>query len=369
MARDMARQRNPVIVRPSQRRRQSRWQKEQSRQRAIIVGGVIAILFILGIPAYGYWSNFIAPPRSVVLQVDDTKYTVGFMAKYLKGLQKLGTPPDMSVEPFRILQLLQEDELVRSGAISKGVTLDPSEIDQEIRDRIIGSSPKLADVPPDQLDREFNETYRQYLNTANLSEKEHRRLVEGSLLRNKLTEVLGAEVPEIAKQANISWIVISSKGSGEDEETASLTAQRTVKEVSDRLKQGEDFAAVAEQFSQDRNTAVKGGQYGWVPEGAFGILDKTIFSLEPGGISEGVNVDDDTFFIKVTEVAEARTIEPGMKDILKRGTLQQWLAQERGNHRISTCFGGGSAGGSCDWQYDWLVKQLREAAPKPTPSG
>ena len=355
----MARQRNPVIIRPSQRRQRSKWQREQGKQRAIIVAGIIAIILILAIPAYGYWSNFVAPPRSVVLQVDNTKYTLGFMSKYMKGLQKFGGQVDLSVEPFRLLQALEENELIKSGALSKGATVDSSEIDQEVMDRIIGTSPELADVPPDQLEREFKESYKQYLNTLNLSQSEHRNFVEASLLREKLTEILSAEVPTIAKQANMSWIVISTEASNPDQ---SLLIAERIQKVSDRLQQGDEFAVLAEEYSDDRSTAVNGGEYGWIPEGTLGFLDEVIFSLEPGEPSEAVNSENFTYFIKVTEVDEARNLEPEMRDRLKEVALQQWIAQERENHRISLCFGGGSAGGSCDWQYDWLVKQLRESA-------
>ncbi|MBI4282570.1 MAG: peptidylprolyl isomerase [Chloroflexi bacterium] len=363
----MARQRNPVIVRPSQRRQQSRWQRERGRQRAVIVAGAIAVLFILAIPAYGYWANFVAPPRSVVLQVDNTKYTLGFLTNYLKGVQALGNQLDMSVAPFQTLILLQENEIMRSLAAGKGIVLNPSEVDQELRTRILGSSPDAANTPADQLEREFKEKYRQYLSTAILSDKEYRRLVEASLLRDKLTEVLGEEVPTIAKQAKMSWIIVSLADQS-DEDAAASSAQR-VTEVSNRLKNGEDFATVAEALSDDRDTAVKGGEYGWVPKDALGTLGDTVFSLQPGETSDVVYGDNYAYFIKVTEVDEARTIEPEMMDMLKRGALQKAVEEERGNHRISSCFGGGSAGGACDWQYDWLVKRMRETAPTPNPSG
>ena len=358
----MARQRNTVVIRPSQRRQRSKLQREQGKQRAIIVAGIIAIVFILAIPAYGYWSNFVAPPRSVVLQVDDTKYTLGFMAKYLEGLRRFsGGQIDLSTEPFRFLQVLEENEIIKSGALSKGATVDSAEIDQEVRDRVIGSSPELANVPPDQLEREFKESYKQYLNTINLSQSEHRSLVEGSLLRDKLTEILGAEVPTISKQVNMSWIVISTQADDEDQEL--LISQR-IQLVSNRLKLGDDFADLAEEFSDDRSTAVNGGEYGWIPENTLGFLDETIFSLEPGETSEAISGEALTYFIKVTDVDEARVIEPEMRNRLKEASLQLWLVQERGNHRVSLCFGGGSAGGSCDWQYDWIVKQLIEASLK-----
>ena len=117
----MSTQRSQVIIRPSRRRQESKSQREQRKQRAVIVAGIVAVLFIVAIPAYGYWANFIAPPRSVVLQVDENKHTLGFMAKYLIGAQALtGQPIDMNKEPIALLQMLQQGELVRSGAYKYG---------------------------------------------------------------------------------------------------------------------------------------------------------------------------------------------------------------------------------------------------------
>ena len=327
-----------------------------------MVAGAIAILFIIAIPAYGYWANFVAPPRSVVLQVDDTKYTLGFMTKYLVGLEALGSQISLGSEPFRLLQQLQQDELVRSGSERIGISVSGEAIDAEVRDRIIGRSPELAEVPPDQLDREFSEAYRQYLDTSNLSESEHRRFVEASLLRGELRDYLGASLPESARQVNMSWIVISSRS--EEGEEAALAAQETVQEVALRLGRGEDFALVAENFSDDRPSAVNGGEYGWLPEGTLGVLDETIFALEVGEVSEAIPTGAFTYFFMVTDVDEDRVLEEIQIDRLREAELQTWIAEERGNHRITSCFGGGSAGGPCDWQYDWLVRKVSEASSR-----
>ena len=137
-------------------------------------------------------------------------------------------------------------------------------------------------------------------------------------------------------------------------------------EISDRLEAGEDFAVVAEELSADRETAVNGGELGWVPELAYPPLDETIFNLQPGETSGAVNLGETTYFVKVSDIEEERTIEPEMRSRLKNVAYQQWIFQERGNHRIELCFGGGSAGGECDWQYDWLIKQVREAQTRQT---
>jgi hypothetical protein len=258
-----------------------------------------------------------------------------------------------------MMQQLQEDELVRSGAIGNGITVDASDVDQEVRDRIMGSSPDLANVPQDQIDREFNEAYLQFLDTSNLSEKEHWNFVEADLLKDKLRIVLGEDLPTVAKQAHLAWIVIPSmEDQGNDE--AIRQAQESSQQVTLGLQAGADFAALADAYSADRPSAANGGIYGWVPEGAFGVLDETIFALEPGEASKAVRTQDSTYFFKVLEFAEEKDVEPDMMNLLKESALQRWFANEREFHRITSCFGSGSAGGACDWQYDWLVKQLRE---------
>ena len=147
----------------------------------------------------------------------------------------------------------------------------------------------------------------------------------------------------------MSWIVLSTENFEE------------VAEVSERLEAGEDFAVVADEISMDRTTAVEGGELGWVPDWRIRpwTIQSSIFNQERP--AEAINLGEVTYFVKVTDVNDARTIEPEMRSRLKNVAYQQWIFQERGNHRIELCFGGGSAGGKCDWQYDWLIKQVREA--------
>jgi len=361
-----SRDRRTLQLRPSLRRQRSKWQREQSKQKAMIIAGIIAIVFILVIPAYGYWTNFIAPPRAVILQVDDKSYTLGFMTKYMLGLQDFGANPELTSQPFQIIQLLEENELVRSGSYARGLTVAEEEIDAEIRDRIIGISPELENIPEDQLDREFKETFENYLNTVNLSEKEHREMAEASLLRVKLKDSLGQEVSPVAKQAHVQWIILSTAPEVIEGTEELVDTEAKVDGVDQRIKDGEDFALLAEEYSADRDTAVNGGEVGWIPEGAYPSLDQTIFSLDPGSVSDALNIGATTYFIKVTDVDDARAVEPDMRNRLKELALQTWVVKERGNHRIEVCFGGGSAGGSCDWQYDWMIKQLIEARSRST---
>lgn len=66
-------------------------------------------------------------------------------------------------------------------------------------------------------------------------------------------------------------------------------ARKKVQMLEARLKQGEDFAALAQNYSEDPQTAMNGGDLGFIPESALNNTDpdtrKAILSLLPGQIS------------------------------------------------------------------------------------
>lgn len=358
----MARDRSTIAVNRVRRRQQSKFERERKTQRALVIAGTLAILLIIAIPAFGYWSNFIAPPRSVILQVDDSKYTLGLLTRYIKGIQAMGAEANLASEPFNMLTQFQQNEFVKSWGRENSVEIDESALEQEIMSRIIDVPENPSDSELDQLQREFNEAYQQFLDTSNLTEAEHRDFVTGSMLRDRLTDRLAEDIPSHGRQADLSWIVIPTNQSQGDD--AIIDANEKIEQVDLRLKAGEDFALLAEEFSEDRDTAVRGGHYGWVPEGIFGALDSTIFALEPGVPSDKVDTGETIYFFQVSEYDEDREVTAAMQMQLTQNSVSQWMIRERGNHRITTCFGSGSKGEPCDWQYDWLVKQVRSAAIK-----
>ncbi|MCX7602620.1 MAG: peptidylprolyl isomerase [Bryobacteraceae bacterium] len=74
-----------------------------------------------------------------------------------------------------------------------------------------------------------------------------------------------------------------SKAQNEDQ------ARKKIQMIEARLKQGEDFAKVAQAFSEDPQSAPNGGDMGFIPESALQQADpetrKVILSLAPGQIS------------------------------------------------------------------------------------
>jgi peptidyl-prolyl cis-trans isomerase SurA len=80
-------------------------------------------------------------------------------------------------------------------------------------------------------------------------------------------------------------------------------AKRKIQTLEARLKAGEDFAMLAQNYSEDANTAQNGGDLGFVPESAFEKtgpeLRRMIFALKPGEISPVLPSADGFRILKV----------------------------------------------------------------------
>ena len=90
-------------------------------------------------------------------------------------------------------------------------------------------------------------------------------------------------------------ILISIK----DDEATALAKART---VYDRVRKGEDFAALARQFSDDAASASSGGDLGWALRGDFvGPFGDAVWDMKPGQIREPVRTEFGWHVIRLEE--------------------------------------------------------------------
>jgi peptidyl-prolyl cis-trans isomerase SurA len=80
-------------------------------------------------------------------------------------------------------------------------------------------------------------------------------------------------------------------------------ARKKIEMIVERLKKGEDFAMVAQAYSEDGNTAANGGDLGFVPqtslEQAHTELRKMVMALAPGQVSGVIRTPEGYRILKV----------------------------------------------------------------------
>ena len=354
------RDRRRIISEPSPEERRRR------RLALIIIGALIVT--IIGIVVAGYVIIFVLPPQQVIVRVGDVSYTRGDMVKLLRLRQKtleLTQAQGLrnSDDIFQALQLIVENEIISQAAPGHGISVSEEEVDNRVRTTMAPSQAESLGKSDAQIEREFSERYRQFLNTTQVSREEHRGLVRRAILREKFRQYVGDRVPAYGEQVYVHRIGMSQQ----DEVDIMLTKlSDTIGD--DKSPQNIQFAVslVSKEFSSDQMTVQSGGDLGWVPLGIHEDYERVFWDLEIGEMSDPIpNVDnpDIIYFFMVSDRDGNREIDRRSRDQLKTRALQMWVNEERQNHDVYASFNSDI--------YAWFVEQLRLTiviTPTPEPN-
>jgi parvulin-like peptidyl-prolyl isomerase len=97
-------------------------------------------------------------------------------------------------------------------------------------------------------------------------------------------------------------------------------------ELRQRLVDGEEFAALAAEYSDDPGSAMSGGDLGWFSRGRMvPEFEEAAFSLAPGEISEPVRTDFGYHIIQVIERDDNRPRDEATLEQERRLAFQDWL--------------------------------------------
>jgi peptidyl-prolyl cis-trans isomerase C len=108
-------------------------------------------------------------------------------------------------------------------------------------------------------------------------------------------------------------------------------AKAKAEEVDAKAKKGDDFAALAKEFSQDPGSAQNGGDLGFFSKGQMvPEFEKAAWGLKKGEVSDVVQTDYGFHVIKVTDrraegYAPIEEVRPQIKEYLTMQMTQQDL--------------------------------------------
>ncbi len=331
------------------RNRGSHLQQDKRKQRVVIGLGVVVALLVIAIPLYGWVTTFIVPPRETVVRVNDTSYDMGYLLKLLRMVQRQseasGQQVNLGTIPFQLVNSLAEDELISQGAQSIGLKVTDEELNTQLRNEFLGDLSPDAGTSDSDLDTEFREQYRQFLNQIQLSASEYEDIVTRTLYRQKLEEHLGAGIPKELPQIHLYALAVQT--------------QEIAEVVRTEFQRGSPFGELVAEHSADPEAIRLEGEVDWVPRGVLDpLIAEFVFDeLEVGVISEPLpqfdSASSQEFFVLyyVPEREDLREVSDGNFLALRTEAVKRWVQGQRDLNDVSTSFDSN--------QYAWLAKKLK----------
>ncbi|MCX7832839.1 MAG: peptidyl-prolyl cis-trans isomerase [Ignavibacteria bacterium] len=109
----------------------------------------------------------------------------------------------------------------------------------------------------------------------------------------------------------------------------SLKTANIVSIIIDKLNNGEDFAKLAKDYSDDMATASRGGEFGFISRGQLiPALDSVLFNMKAGEISRPIKTEGGWHILKVYEIRaleDSDSEKEELKNEVKRGYLYKNL--------------------------------------------
>lgn len=350
-------------------KKQIAFSRKESRQNRIILIGVgVLVAVIVLVLAIGVIQELVLKPSEPVATVNDVKLptddyqdliTYNRYNQYVNisnlqnGLDDLRVSPEeneflisfyeqqlgqlqssLAFLPQSTLDELIEDELVRQKAEADGLGVSADEVKQTIsedlrlalsptsQEPLTGTEqlPTPTPIPQEQID----EFYNTILDNMHLTDKSLRTIVQRSLLRGKVQELLASEVPTTGLVVNLQLIQTET----EDE---ALTAK-------EQVDGGTDFAIVAQEVSTDTISAEAGGDLGWVTPGQLSgrygeDLDASVFSIKVGELAV-VESSGMYYVILILDRDENGPVPLEVLAAQQNSALSDWLVERQASPDI-----------------------------------
>ncbi|MCD6424561.1 MAG: SurA N-terminal domain-containing protein [Anaerolineales bacterium] len=209
------------------------------------------------------------------------------LARYKAAVNRELTPEDHTI----VINDLINTTLLAQAASSEGFQISDIELDSRIASLDTTEQPLTDWLAANGF---TEESFRVYL----------KRSLEAAWMRDEIVNDVALEMEQIHAQQMLFY---------------DLTAAEITMES---LNEGKDFSQLAS--THDPQTR---GDLGWFPEGFLVIpdLDPILFGLEVGETSDIIETEIGYHIIKVLDKDSNRTLDPAIRQLLKEGTLDEWL--------------------------------------------
>ena len=270
-------------------------------------GAVVALLSVLAVAGCkrGHNADVIATVNGhAIMQAELNK---SYEAQLGAASQQQQKPSQEQADSLRLnlLRELIDEEIVQQRAAKMNLTATNEEVDA-----------KFAEMKAPYTDAQFDERLKANHTTINDVKHDLRRTLTINKLLNKeinsKVTVTDADVTNYYNQHksefnlietdyHLSRIVVTDQPSAQpgnlqnSKATNDIEAKKKIQALKNRLDSGEDFGAIAMNFSEQAETAPSGGDIGFVPESQLRsdpAAYAAVMKLKAGSISEILPIVD-----------------------------------------------------------------------------
>ena len=285
-----------------------------------------------------------SPPPSVAASVNNRPITYDEVERIYQA--QLSTPGErasedlVQIQKLEVLRTLIENEIMLQRAEKLGLMATDSEIDTKFNEL---KAPYTKEEFQKQLEarkmtvNDLKAQLRRDLSVQKLINKEITSHI--SITDKEITDFYNANRPSFNRAeptVHLAQILVTSnpepavRNLKNDKAQTDDQARKKVQMLEARLKQGEDFAMLAENYSEDANSAPNGGDLGFLPMSAFDgsspEVRKLIAALQPGQVSPIIPSQQAYRILKVIskEPAGQRELnDPRVQQTIREGLLSR----------------------------------------------
>jgi len=278
-------------------------------------------------------------PEAVVVKVNDKvikeKDITDEIAKRLAAQVKR-MPPGMEINDWMrnqvrtsVVDMKVEQILLEQTLESKKLTVADEEIMKKIEEIAVQQNLKMEDVPAEIA--KFGMTMEDLKGQIRMSVQMD-KLIDAEMKDKDVTDEDvkkfyddNPQYFEKPEQVRAAHVLILTQGKSDEEKAAAKTK---IEGILKRAKAGEDFSALAKEFSEDPGSKEKGGEYTFPRGQMVKAFEDSAFGMKDGEISDVVETEYGYHIIKKLEQLKAeKTPLDEVKDRIKQHLTQQKRSQ------------------------------------------
>ena len=207
----------------------------------------------------------------------------------------------------KTLETMIDQKILLDRAELDSIEVSEKEVEQALNEQIdgiierVGSREKAEEIlgyPISKLRRNYREEIRKQRLVEKIQQQKFNDITVGRREVEEFFSQYADSLPEINPGVKISHILIEIKAGS----NADSLALNKIDSILTTIKSGEDFSELASLYSDDTNSALNGGELGFMKRGTLvPEFEEAAYSLSPGDISDIVRTEFGYHIIKLIE--------------------------------------------------------------------